>query len=125
MVLCLCFGEAAHALESGTRELDTNNTFKNVGIYMFTNAGNPAAFCSGVLIHERVFMTAAHCTGWNVRGVAPFLRVVVSFSHDNPRDPSTWIDTAAHLVHPTFPYEQCVITSASDPGWCPGESGLS
>ncbi len=45
--------------------------------------------------------------------------MVVSFSHDNPRDPSTWIDTTAHLVHPTYPYQQCVISGAWDPGTCP------
>jgi hypothetical protein len=111
----------AQALEPGTGQYDINNTYKNVGIYMFTNVsdGQVAAYASGVLIHERVFMTAAHATGWNVRGVAPFLRIVVSFSVDPTREPSTWMDTTAHLVHPTFPYQECIIQGPYYPGECP------
>ena len=119
IVVFLLLGESAHALEPGTRQNDTANIYKNVGSYMFTVGPTVPSYGSGVLIHPRVFMTAAHGTGWNVRSVAPFLRMVVSFSNDNPRDPSTWIDIAAHLTHPTYPWQDCVITSPSYPGECP------
>src|SRR6476469_9918295 len=66
----LLMSGSAHALQHANRQIDTANVYKNVGILMFTyapnNLGLPvgyvADFCSGVLIHPRVFMTAAHCT---------------------------------------------------------------
>ena len=66
-------------------------------------------------------MTAAHVVGWSVRGHPVNRRLVVSFSPDKPRDPATWIDTTAHVVHPTFPYQGCVILHPYpyDPGSCP------
>ncbi len=42
-----------------------------------------------------------------------FVRPVVSFSHDNPRDTSTWIDIAVMYIHPSFPCRQAPLTCCS------------
>jgi hypothetical protein len=44
--------------------------------------------------------------------------MVVSFSSDNPTDLSTWIDISQHLVHPSWPGKDCVITEPIEPPPC-------
>src|SRR5262245_35925411 len=62
------------ALASGPFDInalpvDGENRFSNVGAVIAAfvdDDGNPVApgaHCSGTLIHERVFLTAGHCTG--------------------------------------------------------------
>ena len=58
-----------------------------------------------------------HCVALAVARLPPFLRLVVSFSHDNPRNPETWIDIAAVTVHPSFPWWTCTPA-----GVCPADA---
>ena len=42
-------------------------------------------FCTMTLIHERVGLTAGHCTTYADSAVPSFIRPVVSLSPNNPR----------------------------------------
>jgi hypothetical protein len=76
-------------------------------------------FCSMTLIHERVGLTAGHCTTYADSGVPSFIRPVVSFSPNNPRDPSTWIDVAVQRTHPGWP--TCVLGEPCPPDGMGGQ----
>lgn len=86
------------------------NRFANVGVLLVWVDPNPfgvpeslLGFCSGVLVHERVFLTAGHCTGPAAFGTPPFLRVSVSFAASNPLDQATWIAVEQQVTHPSVP----------------------
>jgi hypothetical protein len=124
--LGVLLGVRARAITSG--QIDVNNTYENVGAFLVTaRAGHPAGIpegtvvgnCTGTLIEERVALLAAHCVALAVARLPPFLRLVVSFSHDNPRDTATWVDVAAVTVHPSFPWQTC--TPGNPPGPCPAD----
>jgi hypothetical protein len=108
---------SASALINGT--VDVDNDFNAVGAVMITvRADNPfglpegaiIAMCTGTLIHERVFLTAGHCTAQGVIGAGsppmaawpPFIRPVVSFSPLTPADMATWHDISLMTIHPSF-----------------------
>lgn len=94
---------AAHAVVGG--QFDAGNIYDNVGAFLAVDKATNllVGFCSGTLIHERVFLSAAHCVrpppGANPSG---FL-ISVSLSHDRPTDPATWTPIATWMVHPSFP----------------------
>jgi Trypsin len=65
-----------------------------------------------------VVLTAGHCVAPGVAfpGIPAwprFIRPVVSFSHDNPRDMSTWIDVEVMYIHPSFPCREAPLTYCS------------
>jgi Trypsin len=100
---------------------DTSNRFPEAGAFIVwanaNSAGIPEgmrAICSGALIHERVFLTAGHCTGRAVRGVPPFIQIVVSFDPANVFDRASWVPVARHVMHASLP-EQCVSAPGCDP----------
>ena len=93
-----------------TGVVDTFNLFANVGAMIVVAGPNDfgipegiLAFCSGTLIHPRVFMTAGHCTGpSSFAPLPPFIQVFVSLS-PNALDRSTWRATIEHVTHPSIP----------------------
>jgi hypothetical protein len=115
----------AWALTNG--QIDTENRFKNVGVFMVVFGpndldvpeGTVIDFCTMTLIHERVGLTAGHCTTFADSGVPPFIRPVVSLSPNNPRDPSTWIDVAIQRTHPGWP--TCVLGEPCPPDGMGGQ----
>jgi hypothetical protein len=118
-------GVRARAITFG--QIDVDNTYDNVGATLITTRpGHPLGFpegtligqCTGTLIHPRVVLVAGHCVAPGVAfpGIPawpPFLRPVVSFSHDNPRDVSTWIDVQVMFIHPSFPCRAAPLTCCS------------
>jgi len=63
------------------------NLFPNVGASIVwadpKNAGVPPGVlgaCSGTFIHERVFLTAGHCTRVSEDGIPPFIHAFVTFN---------------------------------------------
>ncbi len=79
-------------------EPDTEHT--NVGAMMVDWPGyGPWQWCSGTLVHERVFLTAAHCTdGLEDYGIN---QVWVTFDQD-ALNPGTLLDVEAWVSHPDY-----------------------
>jgi hypothetical protein len=102
----LATSSPARAITNG--EVDTENYYSNVGavIVPFQPGGgnSPSIFCSGTLIHERVLLTAGHCTArienWLANGV-PLSAFQVSFGV-NALDDRTWLDVAEVITHPDY-----------------------
>ena len=123
--LALIPGDRARAITNGL--IDGENTFENVGVFMVVFGPNDLGvpegtlidFCSMTLIHERAALTAGHCTTYADSGVPAFIRPVVSFSPDNPRDGSTWIDVAIQRTHPGWP--TCVLGEPCPPDGMGGQ----
>jgi hypothetical protein len=89
--------------------IDDENRFSNVGAFIVAvvdSGGNPVglrAHCSGVLIDQRVFLTAGHCTGPGKFGIPPNVKLFVSFGV-NALDQSTWLEaTRMTFPHPSLP----------------------
>jgi hypothetical protein len=90
--------------------IDRFNLFPHVGALLIAVVPNDlgipeglVAFCSGTLIHERVFLTAGHCTGpGSFAPLPPFIQVFVSFS-PNALDQSTWRPVVDQITHPSIP----------------------
>jgi hypothetical protein len=126
VVCCgLVWNGRARAITNG--EIDTANTFENVGVFMVVFGPNDLGvpegalidFCSMTLIHERVGLTAGHCTTYADSGVPSFIRPVVSLSPNNPRDPATWIEVAIQKTHPGWP--TCVLGEPCPPDGMGGQ----
>jgi len=90
--------------------IDVLNLFPQVGALLIVGTPNDVgfpegivAFCSGTLIHERVFLTAGHCTGpSSFAPLPPFIQAFVSLS-PNALDPSTWRPVTEQITHPSIP----------------------
>jgi V8-like Glu-specific endopeptidase len=91
-----------------TRHIDVKNLFPNAGVAVLSidpnQAGVPPGVtiaASGVLIGERVFLTAAHTTRPSEDGVPPFIHVFVTFNLHALDDRSSWIPVVAQTWHPS------------------------
>jgi hypothetical protein len=109
--LCCAVGPAqTQSLTPRNYTIDVENRYPHVGaLLIVVTDPNPfglpvgiVAFCSGSLIHDRVFLTAGHCVGPSLPALPPFVKAYVSFS-PNALDRSTWILAGAQAVHPTLP----------------------
>ena len=100
---------AEDPFDINTLAIDDENRFSNVGAFIVAvvdDSGNPVgrrAHCSGVLIDQRVFLTAGHCTGPGKFGIPPNVKLFVSFGV-NALDQSTWLAaTRMTFPHPSLP----------------------
>jgi hypothetical protein len=90
--------------------IDVLNLSPQVGALLIVGTPNDVgfpvgivAFCSGTLIHERVFLTAGHCTGpSSFAPLPPFIQAFVSLS-PNALDPSNWRPIVEQITHPSIP----------------------
>jgi secreted trypsin-like serine protease len=98
---------SAHAITYGERD---GNDHPNVGALIIDFADDdegPRHICSGTLIDEDVFLTAAHCTSF----LAEEDRVFVSFAVDvDPIPPAGQLHEGSAVTNPGFNQRQ------SDPG---------
>jgi hypothetical protein len=98
--------------------VDEENRFANVGVFIgaiIDDEGDPIedlVHCSGVLIHERVFLTAGHCTGPVAFPLPPFIAQFVSLGV-NVLDRSTWIRVSRIVTDPSIP--PCPFPPGCDP----------
>ena len=110
---------AEDPFDINTLAIDDENRFSNVGAFIVAvvdDSGNPVgrrAHCSGVLIDQRVFLTAGHCTGPGKFGIPPNVKLFVSFGV-NALDQSTWLAaTRMTFPHPSLP--PCPGPAGCDP----------
>jgi len=101
----LVFSSPAQAITFG--QPDVNNQFPATGAFLVAIPDGPTyQICSGTLIQEQVFLTAAHCTefldAWIASGEISMSNLKVSFSHQDIYDPATWLQVAAYHTHPMF-----------------------
>jgi len=90
----------ALAITGGT--VDEKNTYSNVGAVVVQMPGEqPWVFCSGTLIHPRVFLTAAHCTIVPQQDPSLMRYGHVSFATD-AFDSKTWHDVEVVITHPGY-----------------------
>jgi hypothetical protein len=93
--------QASGPFDINTLPIDDENRYSNVGAFIVAvvdDDGNPVgrrAHCSGVLIHERVFLTAGHCTGPGEFPRPSFIALFVSLAAD-ALDETTWIRGASY-----------------------------
>ena len=103
----LCGAQSAFAITWGVLD---NGANPNVGAMLvvtdnYPNTTEPRSFCSGTLIHPRIFLTAGHCTKAVEDVVAngayrlDDLRIGLG---DNAYDPGTWHEIEAVITHPGF-----------------------
>src|SRR5215471_8613536 len=118
LIIALALGAGATTLSAqAVRHIDVENLFPSVGsavIWVEPNgAGVPPgvlAAGSGVLIGDRVFLTAAHVTRPAEDGIPPFIHVFVTFNLHVFDDRSTWIPVEAQAWHPSTlpcPHNSC------------------
>ena len=89
---------AAWAISGG--QVDTNNTFSNVGNLVFQSPGSePGVGPSGTLIHPRVFLTAGHVTAILEQLPLPYIHI--SFGNYS-LDSNTWHEIEAVITHPNY-----------------------
>ena len=114
---------SAGSLSAQTRRnytVDLENRNPAVGsLVIVVTEANPfdlpvgvAAFASGVLIGDRVFLTAGHAVGPGLPALPPFIKAYVTFS-PAARDKSTWIPISKQTAHPSLP--PCAPPVGCDP----------
>jgi hypothetical protein len=86
-------------------EVDVDNEYPNVGAIIVDLGGTIGVFqmCSGTLVHERVVLTAGHCTDaaqdWLSQGA---LGVYVSFDLDTTAPGVELLPIAGIITHPEY-----------------------
>lgn len=87
-------------------EPDTDNNYPNVGaIIVHRNDDRIWALCSGTLIHEQVFLTAAHCTDYieDLDSEGRLVALYMSFDFDVNLDQApVLLDVAEVFTHPNY-----------------------
>ncbi|MBV9491859.1 MAG: hypothetical protein JO069_19360 [Verrucomicrobia bacterium] len=113
---------AVSAAQDDPRKIDVYNLFPNVGTMIVeaepNDAGVPSGIlgdCPATLIHERVLLTAGHCTRRSEFGTLPFIHVYFSFSLHAFDDRSTWIPVEAQAWHPS------TLPCFASPSGCSGD----
>lgn len=92
--------------------VDLANRYPNVGaimVWRVDSSGTPVqlrGFASGTLIRDRVMVTAGHFTGPEkaLGRLPPSIRVFVSFSPTDAKNPKTWIPVLRLATHPSMPH---------------------
>jgi len=108
-VIAMVVGITAMSVaQDDPRKIDVYNLFPNVGTMIVeveaNDAGVPPGIlgdCPATLIHDRVLLTAGHCTRQSEFGTPPFIHVYFSFSLHVFDDRLTWIPVEAQAWHPS------------------------
>jgi len=103
-LVLLVWVASAHAITWG--EADVNNEYPNVGAFIVErDDGRVWALCTGTLIHERIFLTAGHCTDYveELDAEGRLVAVYVSFDVDvGLEDDPALLPVAEVVTHPEY-----------------------
>jgi secreted trypsin-like serine protease len=106
LLVLMIVGWAAPARAITWGDPDDTGLYPFVGAFMVElNDGRVLQFCSGTLIHERVFLTAAHCTDYveELMDDGRVVAVYVSFDWDVTPDANpALLDVAEIITHPDY-----------------------
>lgn len=98
------WGPSALAITWG--EVDEANAYPNVGAFLVQRARDDAVvpLCSGTLIHEQLFLTAAHCTARadELFAEGSITDVFVSFDFDVSVEDVNLLNVVEVLTHPDY-----------------------
>jgi len=103
----LCCAQPASAITWGVPD---NGANPNVGAMLvvtdtYSNTTEPRSFCSGTLIHPRIYLTAGHCTkaveDVLASGAYKLDDLRIGFG-DNAYAPAVWHEIEAVITHPGF-----------------------
>jgi len=110
--LCLAPLVCPSAVASPQATADVENRYPTVGaimVWRVDSTGKPVelrGFASGILIGERVMLTAGHFTApATALGSLPAsIRMFASFSPRDARDERSWIPVVGQATHPSMPH---------------------
>lgn len=106
ILLLLLMSSVSPALGITQATRDTENIYSNVG-WFAVDIGEPNYLnaCTGTLIAQSVFLTAAHCLAWNIE---IGLDLYVSFDRKMGEESieNKWIKASDFSVHPKFGHDQ-------------------
>ena len=106
IILASSFGLLTPVEAITWEQLDDSNLYPNVGAVVIEFQDGLFLSCSGTLINETVFLTAAHCTSWFeyliTEGEVSLSDVYVSFDPLDPLNSTSLLGVSQIITHPYY-----------------------
>jgi secreted trypsin-like serine protease len=106
IILATSFGLLSPVNAITWGQLDDSNLYPNVGAVVIEFDDGLFLSCSGTLINETAFLTAAHCTSWFedliTEGEVNLSDVYVSFNPLDPLNTTSLLGVSQIITHPDY-----------------------